>query len=228
MALKRPIEAEDRPGKKPFNTECPCCLEDIDTVLPCNHGICDGCLVIVGGSLSPCCPLCRSEIDTPDFWALRGFAAHEREYYDLAFDCYRRAAEGGEVSVMNNLAYFLENGIGCDQDTALAETWLQRAIDAGDLDAMYNRGANHYNRGDYQEAYSWFIKAGLKGHIKAMKTLIFMFANQVGMKQSLGLADFWSKRLYPDGPERTKYEEAAAKELEEAEDESDDEGPISL
>lgn len=220
--------AEDR---KPLNDVCPCCLAPLggtDHLLDCNHGICNGCLDSVGGSLYPCCPLCRGEIVTPYFLALRGFAAHKREYYELAFNCYLRAAEGGEVSVMNNLAYFLQNGIGCDQDAALAETWLQRAIDAGDLDAIYNRGANHYNRGDYQEAYSWFIKAGLKGHIKAMKTLIFMFANQVGMKQTMNLADFWSKRLYPDGPERTKYEEAAAKELEEAEDESDDEGPISL
>lgn len=224
MALKRPNEAEDRAGKKPFNTECPCCLEDMNTVLPCNHGICDGCLDRVGGSRSPCCPLCRSEIDTPYVWALRGYAAHERQDWVLAFECYKRAAEGGDVPAMNNLAYFLENGVGCVQDAALAKTWLQVAIDAGDLNAMYNRGATHFNCGDYQEAYSWFIKAGLKGHIKAMKTLIFMFANQVGMKQCIGLADFWSKRLYPDGPERTKYEEAAEKEL----DEADDEGPLSL
>lgn len=220
MALKRSIDAEDRKAKKPYNEECPCCLGENDTVLPCNHGICENCLECVGGSLSPCCPLCRSEIDTPYVWALRGYAAHEQEYYKRAFDCYERAAKGGNVPVMNNLAYFLANGIGCVQDVALSETWLQRAIDAGDTNAMYNRGANYYNSGDYQEAYRWFVKAGLKGHIKAMKTMIFMYANQVGIKRSFGLADFWSKRLYPSGPKRTKYEEAAEKE--------DDDGPISL
>jgi TPR repeat protein len=212
----------------PFNTECPCCLGDnpMSIVLECKHGLCGPCFEDVGWSVSSCCPMCRGEINIPCFLALRGGAAYERGYDELAFQCYRRAAEGGYVPVMNDLAHFLENGIGCEQDVALAETWLRRAVEAGDLDAMFNMGANHYNRGEYEQAYSWFIKAGLKGHIKAMKTLISMYANQVGIERSICLADFWSKRLYPDGPERTKYEEAAQKELDE--DVSDDEGPISL
>lgn len=206
---------------EPFNTECPCCLEESETVLPCNHSLCVGCLEKVGMSRSPYCPLCRSEIDTPYVWALRGYAAHEREDYQTAFECYKRAAEGGAVPTMNNLAYFLAKGIGCTADGELAELWLQRAIDRGDLDAMYNRGVNYFNLSEYQHAYSWFTKAGIKGHVKSMKVLIFMYANQIDIEQGMVLADFWSRRLYPDGPERTKYEEAAQKEWDDGSDDSD-------
>jgi TPR repeat protein len=202
--------------KRPFNTECPCCLEEIEqTDLSCGHGVCEGCLEKLSVSLYPHCPLCRSAIELPWVLELQGHAAYDREYYVLAFTCYQGAAEGGVVSAMNYLAFFLENGIGCPRDVASAEMWLQRAIDAGDLDATYNRGVNYFNGREYEEAQKWFTKAGLKGHHKSMKALITMHEHQVGTT-SHGLADFWSRRLYPDGPERTKYAEAAQKEWDDA------------
>ncbi len=206
--------------------ECPCCFEEGETVLPCNHNICEECLMRVAQSLNPHCPLCRRDIKLPRVLAWRGYAAHERGYYALAYECYKGAAEGGVVPMMNNLAYLLANGIGCTQDVELAETWLQRAIDGGDLDAMYNRGVKYFNLVNYEEARKWFTRAGLKGHHKSMKILILMHDHKMG-GTSFGLADFWSKKLYPDGPERTKYEEAAQIELEAGAD-SDDDGPLSL
>ena len=223
MALKRSIDAEERVAKKPFNTECPSCFENGETVLPCNHSICEECLKGISMSLKPHCPLCRSEINLPRVLEWQGYAAHERGYLSLAFKCYKGAAEGGVVSVMKYLSYFFKHGIGCTQNTVLAEVWLQRAIDGGDLDAVYNRGVNYFNIGEYETAQKWFTEAGLKGHRKSMKTLIFMHENKFGTA-CIAWADFWSKKLYPDGPERTKYEEAAEREW----DESDEEGPLSL
>ena len=202
--------------KRPFNDECPCCLEESEQIdLSCGHGVCEGCLKKLAVSLYPHCPLCRCAIELPWVLELQGHAAYDRRYFAVAYECYKGAAEGGVVSAMNYLAYFLANGIGCPRDVASAEMWLQRAIDAGDLDATYNRGVNYFNGREYEEAQKWFTKAGLKGHNKSMEALILMHDHQVGTT-SHGLADFWSRRLYPDGPERTKYAEAAQKEWDDA------------
>ena len=58
----------------------------------------------------------------------------------LAFDTYRRAAEGGLPEAQFNVAIMLDSGRGVSPDVAQAATWYARAASHGIRRAAYNLG----------------------------------------------------------------------------------------
>lgn len=58
-------------------------------------------------------------------------ASIEGHTYKTAHDYYRRAAEGGHIGAMHQLAILLKIGLGTDRDLASAEHWFKKAIELG-------------------------------------------------------------------------------------------------
>lgn len=79
-----------------------------------------------------------------------------------------RAARGGEVRAMHNLALYLFEGTGGTRDQAQALNWFEAAAERGLTDSQYNL-ARLYERGaegvtpDLVKAYQWYLVAGRAG-----------------------------------------------------------------
>ena len=79
-----------------------------------------------------------------------------------------RAARGGEIRAMHNLAMALYAGTGGQLDQAQAMHWFQAAAERGLVASQYNL-ARLYERGaqgvepDLTKAYQWYLVAGRQG-----------------------------------------------------------------
>nr|WP_319383069.1 tetratricopeptide repeat protein [uncultured Roseibium sp.] len=60
------------------------------------------------------------------------YASIEGHTYKTAHDFYRRAAEGGHIGAMHQLAVLLEFGLGTDKDLAASERWFRKVIELSD------------------------------------------------------------------------------------------------
>jgi len=81
----------------------------------------------------------------------------------------RRAAEGGELKAMHNLALYMIDGIGGPRDPASAAQWFHRAADQGLIDSQFNLG-RLYEQGlgvprNAAEALKWFLIAAKAGDV---------------------------------------------------------------
>lgn len=76
---------------------------------------------------------------------------------------------------------------------------VEARAEAGDAEAQYELGNAHmdgvlrgiYFSGSYEEAFKWFAKASLQGHVKAQNSLAVMFAEGTGVEQSNKKAIKW-------------------------------------
>lgn len=100
---------------------------------------------------------------------------------DEALGLYERAAEAGEGAAMLQLAFLHA------EDTELCKTWLLRAAEAGNVQAMFTRGQALAGQGEMREAAGWFVRAGQEGHVGAGVALgeIFEALEQTDVARSL-------------------------------------------
>lgn len=108
--------------------------------------------------------------------------------YDLAFLCYKTAADLGDDDGLNCTGGMYLNGFGVPKDVSLAIEYFLRAEEAGNITAMINLG-NIYENGednidiDYTKALAWYKKAMENGD----STGKFNYANMLhwgwGVKQ---------------------------------------------
>ena len=107
--------------------------------------------------------------------ALGGFigarAAYRVGNFAVAFDEFRRAAEGGHAGAQYHLGMMYRRGQGVRRNFADAARWYRKAGEQGHVRAQYWLGVMH-RRGqgverDRAEAVKWFRKAGELGHAMA-------------------------------------------------------------
>lgn len=87
----------------------------------------------------------------------------------VAFEWYLKAAEGGHVAAMRNLAGMYGSGRGTDEDQEQAARWFKAAAEGGDAQGQYAYG-NWYVQ-DQGEKVEWLRKAALQGHKEAIALL---------------------------------------------------------
>ena len=68
---------------------------------------------------------------------------------------FRRAAEQGYSRAEYRLAASYEFGRGVPEDFSEAAKWYEKAVDAGDFDALYPLGSVSAKMGDVVSAYAW-------------------------------------------------------------------------
>jgi localization factor PodJL len=83
-----------------------------------------------------------------------------------------RAAQGGEVQAMHNLAMYLYEGLGGDRSQVQAVRWFRQAAERGLIDSQYNLGRIYELGADgvaanAGEAYKWYLIAGRAGDEQA-------------------------------------------------------------
>ncbi|TAN71564.1 MAG: sel1 repeat family protein, partial [Magnetospirillum sp.] len=105
-----------------------------------------------------------------------GLAAFHEGFHKEAAVRWERAAHFGDGEAARNLGHLYRQGLGVEQDTAIAVAWYQVAADAGVASAQYNLGMVHLNGGpnfapDRPTALVWLTKATEAGIAPAKKEL---------------------------------------------------------
>lgn len=102
-------------------------------------------------------------------------------------ECFRKAADQGNVDAQWNLAVAYASGLGIPQDYTEAAKWYRLAAQQGHTKAQNNLGvAYRGGKGvpqDYAEAASWFRRAAERGDIKAILNLAHAFASGQGVPE---------------------------------------------
>ena len=92
----------------------------------------------------------------------------EQSYKD-AMSWFRKAADLGSASAMNNIGIIYECGLGTEQDYKEAMQWYRKSADLGNTLAMLNLSLLYFNgwgvEKDYFEAMSWYRKAVYSGTV---------------------------------------------------------------
>jgi len=123
------------------------------------------------------------------------------------------------------------NAMGTERNTRLADEYLKKAAELGDVTSMYNYAKACYTNKKYDEAAEWYEKASEKGHAASTfyyATMLFK-GSGVGQdkqkaielfkkasEQNFHMADYELGRIYLDGDGADKNEEMAVKYLKEA------------
>jgi TPR repeat protein len=107
------------------------------------------------------------------------------------------AAEAGDskAQLLLGLAYFY--GQAAAQDPRLANQWLSKAADQGDVLAQYQLAVNHSaqdTQPDATEAVKWFTKAAQQGHTEAQFRLGTHYLIGIGVAQDGNAAAQWFRK----------------------------------
>ncbi len=104
---------------------------------------------------------------------------YEAERYATAFPLFRQFADDGNEEAMGYLGVMYLKGEGTDPDKALAEHWLEKALEkARDPRVMHGRGVLHEMNGKFYWAKYWYDAAiEERDYAPAMVSLAEMYAH---------------------------------------------------
>ncbi|MDO8606901.1 MAG: SPOR domain-containing protein [Phaeospirillum sp.] len=105
-----------------------------------------------------------------------GLAAFHEGFHKEAAVRWERAAHFGDAEAARNLGHLYRQGLGVEQDTAIAVAWYQVAADAGVASAQYNLGMVYLNGGpnfaiDRPAGLRWLTQAAAGGIAPAQREL---------------------------------------------------------
>ncbi|KAG0375203.1 hypothetical protein BGX24_009421 [Mortierella sp. AD032] len=130
--------------------------------------------------------------------------------YFKALECYRRAAEQGNTSAMDHIAYLYHiGGPGFPINHALALEWYLKAANQGNLSAQGSIG-ELYQTGrsipqNYHKAMEWYVKAGSPGHMWSQRQVGTMYKNGLGVEQDYSKAMTWFLKAAEKGYAEAQY-----------------------
>ena len=112
--------------------------------------------------------------------------------YKKAAECYRKAAEAGEICAMTELGLLYENGTGVTRDYKKAIEWYRKAAEAGDTSGMVQLGIMYQDgigiSKDYEKALELYLKAADAGYGLAVDKLDFMCSKGLGIPKNSRMA----------------------------------------
>lgn len=134
-------------------------------------------------------------------------AAKAKKYYDRMerekareVEDYRKAAEGGDVRALYELASCYKRGFGVSADEEKARELLQKAAEKGYAMAQVDF-ASGYCRGDAAKEVEWWTKAAEQGHAGGMCCLAACYQEGRGVPQDAAKAEEYLKRAAELGSE---------------------------
>ena len=135
---------------------------------------------------------------TADELLKKGDSLYEQKKFQEAVDCYKQAAQQGNVEAQFNLGYALYNGEGVDKDYASAAMWFKRAARQNFAKAQYNLAYCYMNgRGvptDYDKALRYLTDAANNGNQNAQLTMAECYEKGVLTIQDQRLSQLWKDK----------------------------------
>lgn len=130
--------------------------------------------------------------------------------YDKALKLYKKAAEQGDIKAQNNLGVCYEEGKSVEQDNQKTIFWYTKAAEQGYLLAQMNLAGFFYNRGEYEEAFPWVLKAAEAGKSEAQNTLGWMYRHGNGVDKNPKRAFDWYRKAAEQGNSDAQFRLAYA------------------
>jgi len=100
----------------------------------------------------------------------KAVAAYEASHFDEAYGLFEEDAQSNPKAMLN-LAMMHMRGKGCERSEETAMTWMERAAEQGDIQALYSMGTFYekgmYVRTDAAKALEYYVKAADGGHVDA-------------------------------------------------------------
>ncbi|KAF9970316.1 hypothetical protein BGZ73_006996 [Actinomortierella ambigua] len=129
----------------------------------------------------------------------RGVPQHAEE----ALVWYRKAAELGHETALNNIGVMYKYGRGVEASDETAAEWYRKAAEQGYASAQFNLAESYkYGTGvekDYVEAVAWYRRAAGQGHADAEQALGHMYLEGDGVEQSDVVAAAWYLKAAKQG-----------------------------
>lgn len=112
----------------------------------------------------------------------------------LAVELYCKAADSGDPDAQYDLAFMLDSGEGVPVDHVTAREYFRKSADQGDTDACLCIGGILYEEGDYAGAENYFLKAAMKGEVKAQYNLGLLYiGGQLGFTDPVKASEWFSE-----------------------------------
>lgn len=125
-----------------------------------------------------------------------GRQAYQRGNYAQAFQEFLPLAQGGDLTMQNQIAAMYYMGQGTPQDSAKAAEWFAKAAQGGSPEGQYCLGKlYYYGQGvaqNFEEAAKWLTPAGLAGKGGAQYLLAVLYLYGKGVGKNPVKAYFWS------------------------------------
>jgi hypothetical protein len=122
---------------------------------------------------------------------------------EKAFHWFQKAAEGGSVEAMCNLAIRYYGEKGTERDLEKTFYWSQKAAEGGNVKAMCNLAIHYYSgegmERNLEKAFHWSQKAAEGGSVDAMHNLAICYYNGKGTERDLEKAFYWSQKAAEGG-----------------------------
>jgi len=99
----------------------------------------------------------------------------EKGQYTEAFEKSRLLAERGSTTAQVFVGWMYQVGRGVKKDLEEAGRWYKNAADAGFAEGQFYLGRLHLDRGNYQEAIHWIVKAASQNHMPALFRLADLY-----------------------------------------------------
>lgn len=116
-----------------------------------------------------------------------------------AFELYSEAAEAGDFSAYNKIAFFHEQGIGVGKDEAKAAEWYRKGADKNVPVCMHNLAVfNEEGKGglkkDEKAAFELYYKAAMNAFVPSQMALAVRYREGRGVTQDSQAALAWFER----------------------------------
>ncbi len=121
-----------------------------------------------------------------------------------AFDLYTEAADAGDFSAYNKIAYFHENGVGVARNEAKAAEWYKKGADKNVPVCVHNLAVFHEEakgglKKDEKEAFNLYYKAALNAFVPSQIALALRYREGRGVIQDTQAALAWFERAMQNG-----------------------------
>ena len=133
-----------------------------------------------------------------------GIAAWQRSDYAAAVAIWRPLADKGDADAAFNLGQAYRLGRGVSVDLAQAQSWLEKAANAGHLDAQTTLGLLLFDSGNRPAALRWLKQAAQRGEPRAMLVYGTALFNGDGVQHDTLLAYAYVSRSAAQGLEPAK------------------------
>lgn len=155
--------------------------------------------------------------DCYEYAAKRGLADAMNNYADMHFrgetvpqndeiahHWFRKAAMLGVSEAMFTMGYMFEKGVGVEADADQSIYWFEQSAMHGDLYAANYLGHKAMQRGEFDEAFIWYLQAAEGQDVEGEYNVGFCYEEGVGVGQNLQKAKYWYQRAALQGDDQAK------------------------
>ena len=125
--------------------------------------------------------------------------------YIGAINSYKAAALAGNADAMARLGIMYYYGLGVTRDRETSDSWLEQAMQAGNVEAAGMLAKNAYSAGNFDQAIQFYTTAAELGDVNAMYELGTMYYKGTGIDKNYETAREWFSKAAEAGNGNAMY-----------------------